>query len=263
MNSELMNKVIAAVKEAAEIMKSDYTVETKGEKENIVTSNDKAVQKFLYTKLAEILPSSGFFGEEDVTSYKPSEYVWIVDPIDGTTNYARNIRDCGISVGLERSGELILGVIYLPYHDEIYHAEKGCGAYMNGKPIKVSDKKFGNGILCTALCVYKKELSDICLSILNDAYSKCADFRRFGSAAAELAYLASGKCDLYFEIRLFPWDFAAGYVIIKEAGGCIASLNGASLNLRKPCTFIAANNEENLKILSDTVSAHLDESVEI
>ena len=254
----LLESVIAAVKSAADVMKNtDFTVETKEAKENIVTSSDKRVQEFLYEALGTLLPHSGFFGEEDVTDFREAEYVWIVDPIDGTTNYARGIRDCAISVGLEHAGEPVLGVVYLPYQEELFYAERGAGAYLNGAPIHVSDKPFENGLLCTAFSVYRKSLADTCMSVVRDMYAECADFRRFGSAAAELCYLAAGRCDLYFEIRVFPWDFAGAAVILTEAGGALCTLAGAAPSLRAPMPLIGANSKENL----DRMLAHVDKYI--
>ncbi len=244
--SELLDGVIECVKGAAEIMRdTSFTVDEKGEKENLLTTNDTKIQKYLYEKLGELLPSSGFFGEEDVTSFREREYVWIVDPIDGTANYSRGIQNCAISVGLERSGELILGVVYCVFSSELFYAEAGCGAYLNGKRIKTSDKPFEKGLYCTALSLYKKSLAEICINIMRDVYSECMDIRRFGSAAAELCYLAAGRCELYFEIRVFPWDFAAAAVILTEAGGKISSLTSQAPSLRSPTPIIAANNAEN------------------
>jgi myo-inositol-1(or 4)-monophosphatase len=258
--TKLLEKVITAVRSAADLMKDrSFTVEAKGDKDNLVTSNDKRVQTYLYGELERILPDSGFFGEEDVTSFEEGEHVWIVDPIDGTTNYARGIRDCAISVGLEHAGEPVLGVVYCPYQDELFYAERGCGAYLNGTRIHVSDKPFENGLLCTAFSVYRKNLADTCMSIVRDAYAECADFRRFGSAAAELCYLAAGRCDLYFEIRVFPWDFAGASVILSEAGGCLCSLGGNAPSLRAPTPLIAANNRKNLDRMLSHVEKHIKE----
>ncbi len=258
--TDLLKKVCVAVLSAASIMQNtDFSLEVKGEKENLVTTNDKKIQEFLYSELRKIVSGSGFLGEESVTSFNEAEYVWIVDPIDGTNNYVRGMRDCAVSVALERKGELILGVVYSPFTDELFSAEKGQGAFLNGKPIYVSDKSFDKGILCTAFSLYKKSLADICINIVRDMYAECMDFRRFGSAAMELCYLASGKCDLYFEICVHPWDYAAAAVVLREAGGFICALNQMPPSTRKATPIIAANTEENLRKIVNYTKKYIKE----
>ncbi len=258
--TDMLKNVCTVVLSAANIMSdTDFSVEVKGEKENLLTTNDKRIQEFLYKELKNLIPTSGFLGEENVTEFQDSEYVWIVDPIDGTTNYIRGIRDCAISVALECRGELIIGVVYSPFTDELFAAEKDGGAFLNGRPIHVSDKPFGKGLLCTAFSVYKKALAETCINVVRDIYAECSDFRRFGSAAMELCYLADGRCDLYFEIRVFPWDFAGAAVILREAGGYISGLDGSSPPLRRTTPLIAANSKENLERLLHHTRKHIKE----
>ncbi len=142
---------------------------------------------------------------------------WDVDPIDGTANFVRDLGASTISVALVKEGRPVLGVIYNPYRDEMFYAEEGKGAYLNGKPIGVSDRSLESSLFCTSLSVYNKDLLNHCINIIKEVYQKCDDIRRIGSAALELAYLATGRLDLYFELRLCPWDFAAGEIIVKEA----------------------------------------------
>lgn len=250
--------LINIVREAAQLMIADgFEIEQKDGYENIVTSSDVAVQNFLCGKLAELMPESGFLCEEKDIHDESHEYTWIIDPIDGTANYSRGIDQCAICVGLKHRDEMMMGVVYLPRTEELFHAKKGRGAYLNGRRIHVSDRKFENAVMCTALPVYHKEYADVCSQIIQDVFSKCNDIRRFGACAPELCYLAMSRCELYFEYLLSPWDFAAASLIVTEAGGVIKSLDGSSLCLTKPCGVIAANSSESQKKLLDIVGKHL------
>lgn len=260
MNSfnSLRGRVEEIVRTASSIMTDrKFDIFKKHGETDIVTSSDLAVQHFLHKELGELLPESGFFCEEDGLRETEPEYIWIIDPIDGTTNYARGIAECCISVGLSYRGELCVGVVYDPYIGLMFSAAKGEGAKLNGEPIRVSEKPFEASLFCTALSLYNKGYAPECLAILEETYSKCNDFRRLGSCAMELCYLAAGICDLYFEIRLFPWDYAASYLILKEAGGVITELDGATLSMTKASPVVAANSAENHRILTDIVKKHI------
>ena len=189
------------------------------------------------------------------------EYVWVIDPIDGTANYARGIADCCISVALARRGELQLGVVYSPRRGKLYAAERGRGATCNGRPIHVSDRPFENGLLCSALCLYRKEFAKSCSDIIYDLYMRTNDVRRWGSAALELCLLASGVIELFFEMRLQPWDHAAGMLILREAGGCIATWDGSAPSIIRPTLVVAANRPDSLEELLATVRRHLPDGI--
>src|SRR5574344_549554 len=153
-----LQQVIDAVKQASKIMVGDrFQVFEKDGSANLVTSNDLAVQEFLYKKLHEIMPLSGFIGEEEDVNDIKEDNIWIVDPIDGTANYTRGLNLSVISVALMHKGELELGVVYNPFNDDLYYAQKGKGAFNNNQPIHVSKRSFKEGFLCTALSLYKKE----------------------------------------------------------------------------------------------------------
>ena len=181
----------------------------------------------------------------------------IIDPIDGTANYSRGIAECAICVGLKHNSDMIMGVVYLPRTKEMFYAEKGKGAYLNDRRIHVSDRGFGNAIMCTALPVYHKEYAGICSKIIRETFGKCNDIRRFGACAPELCYLAMGRCELYFEYLLSPWDFAAASLILTEAGGVISGLDGKPLDFISPSGVIAGNSEENLKELFTIIQKHI------
>jgi myo-inositol-1(or 4)-monophosphatase len=175
------------------------------------------------------------------------------------------MQQSGISVGLREGSELVLGVVYNPDLDDMFWATKGNGAYLNGKKLSVSKKDFAHSILCTAMSLYRKSYAKMCSDVLLEAYNQCADFRRFGVASLEICYLAAGRVDTFFELRLFPWDFAGAAVILKEAGGEISTMvwdkGPAKLSpdmiLDAPSPIIAANSKENLEKLGDIILRHM------
>lgn len=256
----LLESLMDIVRKASVFMVDDgFDITDKEGAANIVTSSDLAVQDFLCRELSVLLPGCGFICEEEEHHDPDKEYVWVIDPIDGTANYSRGISDCAISVGLKHGDEVVMGVVFIPRKDEMYYAEKGKGAYCNGRRIRVSDRPFENSILCTALSVYRKQFTDACSSVITDAYRKINDIRRFGTASIELCLVACGKCELYFEIRLQPWDYAAGILIIQEAGGCFCNLSGQYPRFDGPDLLVAANDRHNLERLLDIVRKHIPE----
>lgn len=253
-----LDKLKDIVMNASALMVTEgFDISSKEGYSNIVTSSDIAVQDYLCKQLAEALPDSGFLCEEEDMHNANHEYTWIIDPIDGTANYSRGIAECAICVGLKHYSDMIMGVVYLPRTKEMFYAEKGKGAYLNGKRIHVSDRGFGNAIMCTALPVYHKEYAEICSGIIRETFGKCNDIRRFGACAPELCYLAMGRCELYFEYLLSPWDFAAASLILTEAGGKISGLDGKPLDFVSPCGVIAGNSSENLEELFNIIQKHI------
>ncbi len=253
----LTKKVIKITKKASKTMLSAFSISEKDAPTNIVTSADLAIEAFLKKELTRIVPGSAFLGEEGGVNRKDSEYFWVVDPIDGTMNFSRAIPECCVSVALMKGDEIILGVLYNPYQKRLYYAAKGFGAYCNGKRIHASKNSFEAGILCSALCLYKKEHAKECMDIIGEAYQKCNDVRRFASCALEICYLAEGKCDLFFEYRVFPWDYAAASLVLTEAGGVIYGENEAKLICDKATPIVAANNKENFNTLNEIVRKHV------
>lgn len=239
------------VKEAAVLMNVDsFEISQKEGFANIVTSADVAVQDFLCTRLAGLLPGSGFLCEEEDMWDTSHECTWIIDPIDGTANYSRGIDQCAVSVALKCGDGIVLGVVYMPRTGQMFTALRGHGAWLNGNRISVSDRPFANAVMLTALPVYHKEHTAVCMEIIRDTFLQCNDIRRFGAAAPELCYLAMGRCELYFEYLLSPWDFAAASLVVTEAGGVVTGLSGEAPDYTKPCGIIAANNNEShIKLL--------------
>lgn len=251
-----LETLVETVREAAALMNTDhFEITSKGGYSNIVTSSDMAVQDFLCDRLAVLLPGSGFLCEEKDRQDTSHEYTWVIDPIDGTANYSRGIQQCAICVGLKHCDEMVLGVVFVPWTDEMFSAERGRGAFLNGRPIHVSDRPFGDALICTAFSVYHKEYSEECSRILLEVFKQCNDFRRFGACAPELCYMAMGRCELYFEYLLAPWDFAAASLIVREAGGVIADSEGKPLTFTGHKGVIAANTRENFERMLGIVNA--------
>jgi len=286
MNSLALEKTLECtldiVRRASALMISkDFDVEEKGGCVNIVTSSDFAVQEFLVKELSALLPGCGFICEEEGINDASKEYVWVIDPIDGTANYARQWDACCISVGLlhnsvqpgaavgddagaaagdgaaAQPGRVILGVVYSPKRGEMYSAADGLGAFCNGRPIHCSKRSFEESIFCCALSTYRKEYAGMCSAIVMDTFPQCNDIRRFGSAALEMCFVAAGYCELHFEIRLQPWDYAAGLVIIREAGGIVTNLEGVQPRFDGADIICSANNVSNHARLLDIIRKHI------
>ena len=259
----MLSSLARIVVEAARLMPADdFSISQKGGVSNIVTSSDIAVQDFLCQRLSVLLPGSGFICEEEDTHDTRHDYLWIIDPIDGTANYSRGIRECAICVGLWHRQAMEMSAVYLPRTDELFTAERGHGAFLlhplSGQPsqqIRVSRRPFSDAIMCTALALYHKEYARICSDIILETFLQCNDIRRFGSAASEICYLALGRCELFFEYLLSPWDFAAASLILEEAGGVLCNLEGQPLDFTAPSGILAANSEESLLRLAAIVKA--------
>ncbi len=248
----MIQNITQIVRQAAEYMKREnIEIEQKGNDSNFVTSADIRVQEFLKEELTKLLPESGFVGEEKDARSERKAYVWVVDPIDGTSNFVRDLGLSAISVALLKNGEPYMGVIYQPYRDEMYWAKVGQGAYMNGERIHVSERDYKHSHLCSAMSLYNKDYAKHCFNIIEKIYSEADDLRRLGSAAVELAYLAAGRVELYFEIRLFPWDVAAAIPIITEAGGSVHIMFEEQLPLDRPVAILAANTDTALERLKE------------
>ena len=241
----MMENIINIVKEAGQIVlkaqQIQDNVESKQGRANFVTKFDVEVQNFLYTELLKIYPTASFIGEEDEKKDKVlGEYCFIIDPIDGTTNFIFDYRHSAVSVGLLYQNEIITGVVYNPYLEEMFSAEKGKGAFLNGRQLKIADLKLADGIVAIGTCPYYREKADETFFIARKLFDKALDIRRSGSAALDICYVAAGRIVLYYEILLSPWDYAAASLILKEAGGCIASMDQKELSFTQPCSALAA-----------------------
>ncbi len=246
----IKNRVQEIVRDAGKIMTEETTVtdtnliDEKAGDANFVTVYDVAVQKYLIEKISEILPDAYFVAEEKENDYNclQKDYCFVIDPIDGTTNFIHGYKHSAISVAMFSRGEALLGVIYDPYLDEMFIATKGGGAFLNGEPIRVAETEFKNAVCIFGTSPYcKSELADITFKAAKALFLNCADIRRSGSAALDLAYVGAGRCDIFYEARLSPWDFSAGALIIKEAGGIVTQANGEEMDFTGPVSIIAAS----------------------
>ena len=257
---ELTRQVCEIVRRASEIMKErPHDIVQKGNASDFVTDADVHVQKVVTEELLKLLPESAVLGEESGELPKERDLLWIVDPIDGTSNFIRDLGASCISVGLMNRDELVSGVIYNPFRNEMFYGAKGQGAYVNGHRMRVSDRDFAHSHLCSAMSIYDKRHTKTCLDIIGEVYQQSDDLRRFGAASFETAQLAAGRVELYFEMKICPWDVAAGALLIEEAGGVWECLyhNGMAKGRKFP--FIAANNPENFAKLREIVTRHIPE----
>ena len=238
------------LQEAGEIILSAHSqadaenVITKDGYANFVTVFDIRVQEFLIQRIREQIPSAQFIAEEqdNDSDVLQSDWCFVIDPIDGTTNFIHDFRFYCISVAVFSHGEPIFGAIYNPYLKEYFHAGRGMGAYLGDRRITVSDTPLENALVAFGTSPYYRDtLADTTFSLLRELFMQTSDVRRCGSAALDLAYLAAGRVDAFFEMRLSPWDFAAGYVLITEAGGRISTLDGAPLDFSKKQPILASN----------------------
>ncbi len=252
-----IEQLSSVVVEAAKLMTTDhFDITQKGGYADIVTSSDLAVQAFLCERLSVLLPGSGFLCEEVGMRDINHEYLWIIDPIDGTANYSRGIDQCAICVALRHHADIVMGVVYVPRTGEMFTAQKGHGAFRNGKPIHVSDRPFANAVVCTAFSVYHKEYTDICADIIVSLFRQCNDFRRFGACAPELCYLAMGRCELYFEYMLGPWDFAAASLVVRGWRNNLRPARSATLVLGTQGSDCCQQCRKLPKTAGDSARAH-------
>lgn len=199
-------------------------VEVKG-LNDLVSYVDKTSEKLLVEKLAFIFPEAGFIVEENTKS-EIKDYNWIVDPLDGTTNFIHGIPCYAISIALEHKGEVIVGVVYEVAQNECFWAYKNGGAFLNGTKISVSSTKtLSDSLIATGFPIYNFSRLDNYINTLTYLMKNTHGIRRIGAAAADLCYLACGRVDAFFEYNLNSWDVAAGALIVKEAGGTVCDFN--------------------------------------
>ncbi|MBL8660046.1 MAG: inositol monophosphatase [Rhodospirillales bacterium] len=231
--SPILNVMTAAAHKAARGLVRDLgelehlQVSKKGPAD-YVSKADRRAEAILRTELKKARPSYGLLMEESgVVEGSDISNRWVVDPLDGTTNFLHGIPHFAISIALERDGDPFAGVIYAPVHDEMYVAEKGAGAYLNGRRLRVSARKsVDEALFATGIPFCGLPDHDLFLRQLQGVMAVSAGVRRFGSAALDLAYVAAGRYDGYWENGLNPWDVAAGIVLVREAGGFVTDLAG-------------------------------------
>ncbi len=218
---------------------------------DFVTSVDRESESIIIGTIKESFPHHLILAEESIKESAGEEYRWIIDPLDGTTNYIHGYPVFSVSIALEYKSEIILGVVFDPLRNELFLAEKGAGAFLNGHPIRVSEiNEIKECLITTGFPFRKKEIIDSYLKLFKNIFLKVSDLRRAGSAALDLAYLACGRCDGFFEIGLSPWDIAAGSLLIEEAGGVVTDFAGGTDYVRTG-NIVAGNTAVHNGILTE------------
>src|SRR5437588_3735676 len=260
LHSAVLNVMIKAAHRAARSLKRDLgeveqlQVSLKGPR-NFVTAADRRAEAILREELAKARPDYGFLGEEGGAQPGTDKtHRWIVDPLDGTTNFLHGIPHFAIAIALERNGAIVAGLVYNPAHDEIFIAERGKGAFLNDKRIRVAARqRLAEAIVACGLPHYGRGDLALARSEIAAAQRAFAGLRRYGAATLDLAWIAAGRLDAYWERDLSPWDLAAGSILVREAGGFISDLDGGDAILTKG-NVVAGNDtmhRELLRLLQD------------
>lgn len=233
-----INEIIAIVKEAGNVMLQAKrpTVMEKAGHANFFTEVDEKIQAFLIGRLKQVIPEASFLGEEDgqdvFLEKMKSGFCFVIDPIDGTSNFIFAYRPSVISVGLLKDGDPYMGVVYNPFDDLMFSATKGEGAYLNGEQILSTDAPLKESLAIFGTTPYYTELRDRTFEVAKKLLPLCVDLRRSGTSAWDLCCVACGKAALYFELRLQIWDYAAAALIASEAGCRVTDVDGNPLSYR-------------------------------
>lgn len=239
---DILNLASGAAKEAGIYLLENFgkitNIESKGDR-NLATNLDKEAERIIVDRIKDKFPSHGILAEEGGSSNLGSDFLWIIDPLDGTHNFIRSINIFGVSIGVMHRKKFVAGAIYMPVDDELYIAEEGAGAYKNNEKIHVSQVKelkecsisFDSSI---------RYQPDLMLDVLGDLSREVFNVRMFGSSVRALSYLAEGRIDFSVEFHDRPWDFAGGVCIIEEAGGKITDLKGNNVT-HETIGYIASN----------------------
>jgi myo-inositol-1(or 4)-monophosphatase len=233
LHSALINVMVKAARRAGRSLKRDLgeiehlQVSLKGPA-NFVSLADKRAEEMLLTDLDKARPGYGFLGEEGgKREGSDKSHTWIVDPLDGTTNFLHGIPQFAISIGLQREDTIIAGVIYNPANDELYIAERGKGAFLNDQRLRVAGRRrLDECVIACGLPHIGRGDHELSRREMTEIQNRVAGLRRFGAASLDMAFVAAGRLDGYWERNLSPWDMAAGQIIVREAGGTVSGLLG-------------------------------------
>jgi myo-inositol-1(or 4)-monophosphatase len=233
LRSAILNVMIGAARKASRTLKRDFgevenlQVSLKGPA-NFVSAADRRAEETLYAELTRVRPNYGFLGEESGRREgSDTSHTWIVDPLDGTTNFLHGIPHFAISIGLERDRTIVAAVIYNPITDELFTAERGKGAFLNDRRLRVAARKLlADAVIACGLPHLGRGDLELGQRELAAIQPKVAGLRRFGAAALDLAFVAAGRLDGYWERNLSPWDMAAGLLLVREAGGFVTAIEG-------------------------------------
>ena len=237
-------KLEALLREAGDLILSASsikdTVTAKEGPANFVTKYDVAVQQLLQDRLLALRPQAHFIGEESEAKEDSLHgEAFIVDPIDGTTNFIKGWNASAISVAMLREGVVVTSAVFDPYRQEFFYAEKGQGVTCNGQPLQVSGEALADSLVCFGTSPYYPEVWDRSFALARALLEQACDLRRGGSAVVDLCQLARGSAGLFFERRLSPWDYAACSLLVTEAGGRICQMDGSPLVFDRPCSVLA------------------------
>ena len=231
---QILTQVIEVSKQAGDFIRHERKkfdpdkIEYKG-LNDLVSYVDKGAEKIIVSALEKILPESGFITEEKTRNNIGERYNWIIDPLDGTTNFIHGLPTYSVSIALKEYDELVLGIVYEVNQDECFYACKDAPAYLNGKEIKISSNPtIADSLIATGFPYYDFTLQATYLELFAELMRSCHGIRRIGSAAVDLAYTACGRFDAFYEYNLNSWDIAAGIVIVKQAGGEVVNFKGGS-----------------------------------
>lgn len=236
----------AALKAGALLEKgfgTSFQVSSKEGKQNLVTEYDHAAEKIIIDYISSLFPTHSFLGEESgLFTTHPEEVLWVIDPLDGTVNFAHNFPMFAVSIAATLNNEIVSGVIFQPIARELYVAEKGGGAFLNGSQIHVSaTDSLELGLHSTGFSYNMHENHMHCIDHPAHMSRKGFLIRELGSAAMQLAYIAAGRLDSFWHVELHPWDIAAGKLLVEEAGGRISCYDGAPYDLYSRADFLATN----------------------
>lgn len=236
---------VRAAKAAGDILmryfRCKVTVQEKGVAD-LVTEADVKAERRIASVIREMFPEHAILGEEEQAGDTGAEYLWVVDPLDGTTNYAHGLPHFAVSIALLHHGKPQLGIVWNPVYEHLYSARLGGGAYLNGRPLRVSSEAtMDKALIGTGFYYDRGAMMEATLGAIGDCFRQnIHGIRRFGTASLDLAHVADGHYGAYFEYQLSPWDFAAGQLLVTEAGGRVTDCNGDALPLRKT-TILASN----------------------
>ena len=246
-DNEILELICSAEREAAElILQAKHVIsESKSSGRDIVTQYDRKVQELLVERFSSAVEGARFFCEEnDEQDELNAEHVFIIDPIDGTMNFVRQFNHRCISVAYMSRGQLRAAAVYNPYVDEMFSAVLGQGAKLNGRPIHAAESDLSGSVVCCGTSPYFPQLADRGFALMKEVFLNSLDLRRQGSAALDLCSAASGRAGLYFELNTSLWDYAAGLLIVQEAGGICLTCDGEAMPLDGSKSSVAAGSKK-------------------
>ena len=232
----MIQDIIKIAKEAGEIVRDGFgkklKIEYKSNETNLVTEIDKASEKHITDFIKKNYPGHDILAEESGENKSGSEYLWVVDPLDGTTNFAHGLPIFSVSIGLQRNGKTVMGVVYDVMQDITYFAEEGNGSFANSERLRVSSNdKVNHSVLVTGFPYNIYDNPENALEKFSALTRRARAIRRLGSAALDMCYVAKGVFDGFWELYLHPWDICAGMLIVEEAGGIVTDFNGSEIDI--------------------------------